>query len=308
MNGVTYEVEGGKTLGIVGESGSGKSVSAMSILKLLPANGFIDSGSVRYDGTELTKRTEKQMNQIRGNQIAVIFQEPMTSLNPVLTIGNQVMEPLRLHKELSRYEAKQKAMDLLNQVRIPNPEAVLHQYIHQLSGGMRQRIMIAMALACAPGILIADEPTTALDVTIQAQILKLINELKNRTKAGILFITHDLGVIREIADDVVVMYCGQVVERGSRPDLFESKTYRHPYTQGLMDAIPGLNAPIGGRLKTIPGNVPHPLQLPVGCKFASRCGRATEICFKEEPYLEEADPGHWIRCFHSLRFSGESDG
>lgn len=298
VNGVTYEVDGGKTLGIVGESGSGKSVSAMSILRLLPDNGYLASGSIRYEGKELTEYTKHQMNQIRGNQISVIFQEPMTSLNPVLTVERQLIEPLRIHQGMDYGKAMQKVMELLAQVRIANPEAIAKEYAHQLSGGMRQRVMIAMALACNPGILIADEPTTALDVTIQAQILKLMNELKEKMKAGILFITHDLGVIREMADEVLVMYCGQVVERGNLEALFGERRYQHPYTEGLLNSIPRLDTPVGKRLEAIPGTVPHSLHLPTGCKFEPRCRYVKEHCSKIEPGLEEVEPGHWIRCFY----------
>ncbi|MGN0482484.1 MAG: ABC transporter ATP-binding protein [Lachnospiraceae bacterium] len=301
VNGVSYTVEEGQTLGIVGESGSGKSVSAMSILKLLDGNGYIDSGTIHFDGKDLSQVSVKDMCKIRGNDISVIFQEPMTSLNPIFTIERQVSEPFQIHQGMSKKEAAQKAVEMLKNVRIPNPEAVAKQYPHQLSGGMRQRVMIAMALACQPKLLIADEPTTALDVTIQAQILKLMNELKKEHKTAILFITHDLGVIRQMADNVAVMYCGQVVEFASMEMIFGQNCYMHPYTEGLMYSIPRLDTPAGTRLEAIPGAVPHPLALPEGCKFAPRCKYCQEKCKKQEPELEEIEPGHQIRCFYPER-------
>ena len=296
VNGVSYSLEKGKTLGIVGESGSGKSVSAMSILQLLGGNGYIASGSIQYEGQELTRFTEKQMNHIRGNKISVIFQDPMTSLNPVLTIRRQIQEPLMLHQGVESRQAKQKVIELLQLVQIPNPESVAEGYAHQLSGGMRQRVMIAMALACNPGVLIADEPTTALDVTIQAQILKLMNQLKEKNRTGILFITHDLGVIQKMADEIAVMYCGQVVEWAENQVLFRGGRFQHPYTQGLMASIPRLDSPLGGKLPAIPGAVPHPLYLPQGCKFAKRCPYAQAVCIEQEPQLLEVEKIHWIRC------------
>lgn len=298
VNGVSYELEAGKTLGIVGESGCGKSISAMSILKLLPSNGFIKSGSIYYQGNDLTRYKEKKMNQIRGNEISVIFQEPMTSLNPVLTIERQLMEPLQLHQGMDRHQARQQATQLLMKVRIPNPEAIAKGYAHQLSGGMRQRVMIAMALACSPGILIADEPTTALDVTIQAQILKLMNELKSKLQTGILFITHDLGVIRRMADNVVVMYCGQIVEYCEVEQIFQETTYQHPYTQGLLASLPSSENNPMSRLKTIRGTLPSPYEVPVGCAFTPRCPYATGQCQKQRPELGLVEDKHWIRCFY----------
>lgn len=301
VNGISYELEEGKTLGIVGESGCGKSVAAMSILRLLSSNGYIDSGSICFQGLELTKCKEKQMNQIRGNQISVIFQEPMTSLNPVVTIERQLMEPFLIHQGCNRPLARERAVEMLRQVQIPKPEVIAKQYPHQLSGGMRQRVMIAMALACQPSVLIADEPTTALDVTIQAQILKLMNELKQTMKTAILFITHDLGVIHEMADEVVVMYCGQVLETVQVELLFGENKYQHPYTQGLLRSIPRLDTPTDRPLDAIPGSVPHPLRLPKGCKFAPRCNYATALCKEKEPELTEVVEGHWIRCFYPER-------
>ena len=237
VNDVTYSLDAGKTLGIVGESGSGKSVSAMSIIKLLDGNGYIESGEITFDGKDIRKCTEKEMYHIRGNEISVIFQEPMTSLNPVFTVERQIGETLQIHQNMSKKEARAKAVGLLADVKIPNPERVAKQYPFQLSGGMRQRVMIAMALACKPKLLIADEPTTALDVTIQAQILKLMNDLKREMGTSILFITHDLGVIHEMADEVAVMYCGQIVEKAPARTIFHDGTYSHPYTEGLMTSI-----------------------------------------------------------------------
>lgn len=299
VNGVSYRVEPGKTLGIVGESGSGKSVSAMSILKLLDGNGYIDSGTITFKGRNLAECTINDMYQIRGNEISVIFQEPMTSLNPVYTIEKQLNEVYLTHQKITKKEASEKSLEMLEAVKIPNPESVMKQFPHQLSGGMRQRVMIAMALACEPSLLIADEPTTALDVTIQAQILKLMNELKKEKGTSILFITHDLGVINQMADEVAVMYCGQVVEMCKARTIFAKETTcSHPYTEGLMTSIPRLDTPVGARLEAIPGAVPHPLNLPKGCKFAPRCKYATEKCMNEEPKLELAEDNHLIRCFY----------
>lgn len=299
VNGVSYRVEPGKTLGIVGESGSGKSVSAMSILKLLDGNGYIDSGTITFKGRNLAECTINDMYQIRGNEISVIFQEPMTSLNPVYTIEKQLNEVYLTHQKITKKEASEKSLEMLKAVKIPNPESVMKQFPHQLSGGMRQRVMIAMALACEPSLLIADEPTTALDVTIQAQILKLMNELKKEKGTSILFITHDLGVINQMADEVAVMYCGQVVEMCKARTIFAKETTcSHPYTEGLMTSIPRLDTPVGARLEAIPGAVPHPLNLPKGCKFAPRCKYATEKCMNEEPKLELAEDNHLIRCFY----------
>ena len=270
VNDVSYSIYRGKTLGIVGESGSGKSVSAMSILRLLDANGYIAGGTVKFEGKDLSKFSTQQMYHIRGNRISVIFQEPMTSLNPVFTVKRQLSEPFMIHQNMSKKEAAEKCIEMLRAVQIPNPEVVARQYPHQLSGGMRQRVMIAMALACKPDILIADEPTTALDVTIQAQILRLMNDLQRENGTAIMFITHDLGVINEMADDVVVMYCGQVVEQAPARVIFTDCKKSHPYTEGLMYSIPRLNDD-RKKLDPIPGVVPHPLDLPKGCKFAPRC-------------------------------------
>ena len=298
VNGVSYSIDAGKTLGIVGESGSGKSVSAMSILKLLDGNGYIDSGEILFEGRDLTQLPMSEMYSIRGNKISVIFQEPMTALNPVFSIERQLSEPFIIHRGMSKKDAAKAAVKMLADVKIPNPEIVAKQYPHQLSGGMRQRVMIAMALACEPKLLIADEPTTALDVTIQAQILRLMNNLKEERGTAIGFITHDLGVINQMADDVVVMYCGQVVEHVPARVLFAKDTScSHPYTQGLLNSVPRLDTN-AARLDAIPGAVPHPLELPKGCKFAPRCKYCTETCMEREPELTQVGEGHEIRCFY----------
>ena len=297
VNDVTYSVEEGRTLGVVGESGSGKSVSAMSILQLLDGNGYIADGEVLFEGVDLTKLSLDEMYAIRGNKISVIFQEPMTSLNPVFTVKRQLSEPFIIHQGMDKKEAEAKALEMLEAVQIPNPETVMRQYPHQLSGGMRQRVMIAMALAGKPKILIADEPTTALDVTIQAQILKLMNDLQKENGTSIIFITHDLGVINEMADDVVVMYCGQVVEKAPAHVIFSDCKVSHPYTEGLMFSIPRIDN-ITHKLEPIPGVVPHPLALPKGCKFAPRCKYATAKCREEQPELMEVTPNQLVRCFY----------
>ncbi len=301
VNDVSYSVEAGRTLGIVGESGSGKSVSAMSMLRLLDGNGYIAEGEILFNGTDLTKCSKSDMYKIRGNDISVIFQEPMTSLNPVFTVEKQISESFIVHQGMSKKEAAAKSVEMLAAVKIPNPANVAKQYPHQLSGGMRQRVMIAMALACQPKLLIADEPTTALDVTIQAQVLVLMNDLKKENGTSILFITHDLGVINQMADDVAVMYCGQVVELASVETIFSNPEFNHPYTEGLMTSIPRLDTPVGTRLEAIPGAVPHPLDLPKGCKFAPRCKYATEKCMEEQPDLVKVSDNHSIRCFYPER-------
>ena len=300
VNDVTYSVEPGKTIGIVGESGSGKSVSAMSIIQLLDSNGYIAGGEVLFDTgdgiIDLTKLPLSEMNKIRGNAISVIFQEPMTSLNPVFSVEKQLSEPCIIHQGMDKKQAAEQAVKMLYDVQIPTPEAVMKQYPHQLSGGMRQRVMIAMALACRPKILIADEPTTALDVTIQAQILKLMNDLQRETGTSIIVITHDLGVINEMADDVVVMYCGQVVEKATAKVIFTDCKMSHPYTEGLMRSIPRIES--DEKLESIPGVVPHPLALPKGCKFGPRCKYCTQKCRESEPPLVEFSKGQLIRCFY----------
>ena len=306
VNGVSYSVEAGRTIGIVGESGSGKSVEAMSILRLLDENGWIESGEILFDGQDITKVSVNEMCKIRGNKISVIFQEPMTSLNPVFNVKRQLSEPFIIHQGMKKKEAEKKALEMLDAVQIPNPAAVLKQYPHQLSGGMRQRVMIAMALACTPKILIADEPTTALDVTIQAQILHLMNQLQRDNGTAIIFITHDLGVINEMADDVVVMYCGQVVEQAPASVIFTDCRQSHPYTEGLMNSIPRIEGD-KGKLEPIPGAVPHPLALPKGCKFAPRCKYCTQKCIDEEPELIEVASGQKIRCFYPEKEVRRSD-
>ena len=299
VNDASYSVEAGRTLGIVGESGSGKSVSALSVLKLLDANGYIAEGQIILEGRDITHLSLQEMYKIRGNDISMIFQEPMTSLNPLFTIERQVAEPFIIHQGMSKDQANKMAVQMLRDVKIPNPEIVTKQYPHQLSGGMRQRVMIAMALACKPKLLIADEPTTALDVTIQAQILRLMNELKRERKTSIMFITHDLGVINQMADDVAVMYCGQVVEKAPVRTIFDKKTkYSHPYTEGLMQSIPRMDTLANTKLDVIPGSVPHPLDLPKGCKFAPRCKYATQRCRDEEPEMYQVSETQQIRCFY----------
>ncbi len=295
VNGVSYSIDAGKTLGIVGESGSGKSVSAMSILRLLDGNGYIDSGEILFDGQDMTKISQNDMYSIRGNKISVIFQEPMTALNPVFSIERQLSEPFIIHRGMNKKQAAAAAVKMLADVKIPNPEVVVKQYPHQLSGGMRQRVMIAMALACEPRLLIAD---AALDVTIQAQILHLMNNLKQEHGTAIMFITHDLGVINQMADDVAVMYCGQVVEHVPAKVLFSRDAkFSHPYTEGLLASVPRLDTD-AARLDAIPGAVPHPLDLPKGCKFGPRCKYCTKKCMEEEPELVKIGEGHEIRCFY----------
>ncbi len=302
VDGVNFSIEEGKTLGIVGESGCGKSVTSMSVLKLLEYPGKIVEGNITFNGTDIIKASEKEMRKIRGNDISMIFQEPMTSLNPVFTIGQQIMEPIILHQGKDKKEAKEKAIKMLQLVGIPRAEEVVNDYPHQLSGGMRQRAMIAMALACEPKLLIADEPTTALDVTIQAQVLRLMNGLKDEFGTSIMFITHDLGVIAQMADHVIVMYSGNVVEDAPVEELF--KNAKHPYTKGLFASIPDIDAK-ETRLETIRGKVPNPLYLPQGCNFAPRCDYATERCLSEKPVLESISDIHKVSCFNIE--SGESN-
>ena len=299
LNDVSIHLNDGEVLGIVGESGSGKSVTAYSLMGLTAYPGKLVGGTIDFNGHRINDLSEKEFRKIRGNEVSIIFQDPMTSLNPVYTIEKQLNEVYLTHQKVTKKEASAKSLEMLKAVKIPNPESVMKQYPHQLSGGMRQRVMIAMALACEPSLLIADEPTTALDVTIQAQILKLMNELKKEKGTSILFITHDLGVINQMADEVAVMYCGQVVEMCAARTIFMKDTKcSHPYTEGLMTSIPRLDTPVGARLEAIPGAVPHPLDLPKGCKFAPRCKYATEKCMNEEPKLEMAEDNHLIRCFY----------
>ena len=294
VNGVSYSVEPGKTLGVVGESGSGKSVSAMSILKLLDGNGYIDSGEIIFDGKNLADVSVKDMCKIRGNEISVIFQEPMTSLNPIFTVERQLSEPFIIHQGMNKKEAAVKVVEMLKDVRIPNPEAVAKQYPHQLSGGMRQRVMIAMALACNPKVIIADEPTTALDVTIQAQILDLLRNLKDRINSSIMLITHVLGVIAEMADYVVVMYAGRVVEKGTAQEIFANPA--HPYTIGLMASKPIVGKKVD-RLYSIHGKVPNPVNMPNYCYFKDRCEMALPCCDGEYPCEISLSPTHKVSCY-----------
>jgi peptide/nickel transport system ATP-binding protein len=300
VDGVSFALERGETLGIVGESGCGKSVTALSILRLIPDTGRL-SGSVKFEGEELTTLPEEAMKRLRGHRISMIFQEPMTSLNPVLTVGTQIAENVVRHMGVSKRAALDRAVEMLDLVRIADPARRVHEYPHQLSGGMRQRVMIAMALSCDPQVLIADEPTTALDVTIQAQILDLMLELKEKTGTAIMLITHDLGVIAETTERVVVMYAGRKVEEATVEDLFARPL--HPYTQGLMRAIPRLDieADTGGvrpRLQEIPGLVPVLTRPIVGCAFAARCSLASERCRELPPFID-AGQGHVVACWEA---------
>jgi peptide/nickel transport system ATP-binding protein len=297
VDGVDLELEEGGTLGVVGESGCGKSVTALSIMRLIPEPpGKIVQGEILFNGTDLLTFAEEDMRKIRGRSISMIFQEPMTSLNPVFQVGDQISEVLRLHEGLSRKEAWDRSIEMLKLVGIPSPERRVAEYPHQLSGGMRQRTMIAMALACNPKLMIADEPTTALDVTIQAQILELINRLQQEKGMSVILITHNLGVIAETARKVAVMYAGRIVEYAAVDLLFGDP--KHPYTQGLLKSIPRLDEEHGRKqkLETIPGLVPSLLDLPSGCKFSNRCQYVFDRC-KEEPRLIEADRGHFVRCW-----------
>jgi len=298
VDGVNYTVLAGETLGIVGESGCGKSVTALSILGLVPQPpGFHAGGEILFRGEDLLQATEERMREIRGNDISMIFQEPMTALNPVFTVGNQIMETVMLHQGLDKDAARAHAIRMLEKVGIPSPEQRVDEYPHQLSGGMRQRVMIAMAMACSPALLIADEPTTALDVTIQAQVLDLIADLQKREGMSVLLITHDLGVVAQTADHVAVMYAGKVVEYGTVETIFSAP--RHPYTIGLFHSLPDLAGP-GERLSTIEGIVPSAFHFPSGCRFRTRCPLASETCAAAEPPLEELPdaPGHTVACHH----------
>lgn len=304
VNGVSYKVEAGKTLGVVGESGSGKSVSAMSMLQLLDGNGYIAGGSIMFDGRDLTKLSLSEMQKIRGNAISVIFQEPMTSLNPVFTIERQVSEPFIIHQGMSKEEARKKVVEMLADVKIPNPEVVAKQYPHQLSGGMRQRVMIAMALAGHPRLLIADEPTTALDTTTQKQILDLLRDLNSSEGMAVLFISHDLGVVTSICSRVHVMYLGQIVEEIDACGLMERPS--HPYAQGLIASIPPLEGERVDTLADIPGTVPPLTAIPCGCRFAPRCARADERCRAQEPPLFAVNACDRSKCW--LVEKGECHG
>ncbi len=296
VDGINLSVKRGSLLGIVGESGCGKSMTAMSILNLVPQPpGKIVSGEILYEGKDILKLKESEMRTVRGAKIAMIFQEPMTALNPVFTVGEQIAEALRVHKGMNRREAMDKAAELLSLVNMPSARDRVRDYPHQLSGGMRQRVMIAMAISCSPSIVIADEPTTALDVTVQAQVLDLLKQLMEKFGMAMILITHDLGVIAEAANDVAVMYAGRIVEYTSAEGLFAAPT--HPYTEGLLNSIPRFNEKKRERLKAIPGAVPKLLDLPEGCKFYGRCGIAIDRCKTEEPLLKEVKRGHLARCW-----------
>ena len=294
-DGVDLSLKAGEILAVVGESGSGKSVTSLSVMQLVPTPpGFYESGEILYKGRDLLKLTPRKMREIRGNEITMIFQEPMSSLNPVYTVGKQITEPLRIHQGLSKKEARERGIELLRLVGIPSPEERFDAYPGQMSGGMRQRVMIAMGLACNPGLLIADEPTSALDVTIQDQLMKLMKRLQKENGMAMLFITHDLGVVAEIADSVAVMYAGQVVEYGSMRQIF--KETKHPYLEGLKECIPRLDVD-QETLPVIKGMVPDPLNLPGGCRFAERCPRAMDICRREEPPRIDFGEGHYASCW-----------
>jgi len=308
VDGVSYAVRSGETLGVVGESGCGKSVTALSILRLVAdPPGRIVGGRIRFEAVDLLDLTEMEMEGIRGNDISMIFQEPMTSLNPLMTVGRQIAEAIALHRGLSRRDAMNQSVEMLRRVHIPEPEGRAHAYPHQLSGGMRQRVMIAMAVSCNPKLLIADEPTTALDVTIQAQILDLMRELQETLGTAIVLITHDMGVVAENADRVVVMYAGRKVEEASAKDLFECPG--HPYTKGLLGSIPNVEVAAHtrtrrARLNEIKGMVPSLANLPKGCTFAPRCGLASDECRASFPPLLQYRPGHWVACWHAERVLG----
>ena len=296
VDGVSFEIGEGKTLGLVGESGCGKSVTSLSIMRLVPSPpGQIVGGEIYYRGRDLLKLNKEEMRKIRGNEISMIFQEPMTSLNPVFTVGNQIGEAIQLHQGLGKRETRAKTIEMLRLVKIADPESRVDSYPHQLSGGMRQRVMIAMALSCHPNLLIADEPTTALDVTIQAQILELIKELQQKMGMALLLITHDLGVVAERADEVAIMYAGKIVERGRAEAIFARPL--HPYTVGLLNSLPGAGGKKKKRLNAIPGVVPSPLNLPSGCRFRDRCPKAAGVCAETEPQLTEKEPGHPVACY-----------
>ena len=304
VDGVDIELREGSTLGIVGESGSGKSVTALSVMGLLMGTtGKVAAGEILFEGRDLTKLDDEERRKMRGEKISMIFQEPMTSLNPVMKIGDQITECILMHNNISKQEAWDKAVEMLKLTGVPRVERMMKEYPFQLSGGQRQRVMIAMALVCKPKILIADEPTTALDVTIQAQILDLMENLKQKTGTSILFITHDLGVVAEVCDDVVVMYSGRVVEKGDVRSIFASPS--HPYTRGLLASIPKLGE-CAEELESIPGNVPNPKYMPQGCKFAPRCSCAFDKCREEEPGFYDVGEGHMSRCWLCEKKGGDA--
>ena len=295
VNGVSYKIKEGETVCVVGESGCGKSVTALSLMRLIAApQGEIVKGNINFDGKDITSLSEEEMMSIRGNDISMISQEPMTSLNPVFTVGNQIMESIMLHQKLDKKQARDKAIEMITLVGIPRAEAIVDSYPHELSGGMRQRIMIAMALSCNPKLLIADEPTTALDVTIQAQILDLMRDIKQKTQTSIMLITHDLGVVAEMADYVVVMYAGKVIEEGPVNDIFKNPL--HPYTRGLLKSKPVINQETD-RLYSIPGQVPNPIGMKDSCYFHERCEHCMEVCKTQIPTIKYYDEQHKISCF-----------
>ncbi len=294
VRGISFSVDKGETLCIVGESGCGKSITSLSIMGLLPSNGIIKEGSIEFRDRDLTKLSKEELRKVRGKEISMIFQEPMTALNPVLTIGYQLREPLMLHQKISKREATVKGIDLLKQVGIPYPEKRMNQYPHELSGGMRQRVMIAIALACHPQLLIADEPTTALDVTIQAQILDLIQNLKDQFNMGVIMVTHDMGVVAEVADKVMVMYAGEKVEEGDVESIFNNP--QHPYTQGLLRSVPDVDDP-SFELEAIPGSLPNLNEQIDGCRFHPRCPFATDRCKVESPQEYELHGTHRVKCW-----------
>jgi oligopeptide/dipeptide ABC transporter ATP-binding protein len=294
VDGISFSVAPGKLTGIVGESGSGKTVSVLSIMRLLPESGRVVGGSITFDGTDLLKLSEPEMRAIRGARIAMIFQEPMTSLNPVFTIGSQIGEAIKLHQHTSRAETRNRTIEALRMVGIADPERRIRDYPHQLSGGMRQRVMIAMALACNPRVLIADEPTTALDVTIQAQILELIRELQGRLGLAVILVTHDLGIVAQYADDVTILYAARMMEQAPTAELFAHPM--SPYTKGLLGSIPGIDGSRHRRLTAIPGYIPGPLNPPSGCRFHPRCPIAIDDCARVEPPLERKAPNHYAAC------------
>lgn len=295
VNGVSFDVKKGHVLGIVGESGSGKSVTMLSILKLLGRSGKITGGEILFEGQDLVKKSENYMTSIRGNKIGMVFQDPMTSLNPVFSVGYQLREPLIKHKKLTKSQAQQKAIEMLKLVGIPGAENRIENYPHEFSGGMRQRVMIAIALCCNPELIIADEPTTALDVTIQAQILEIMKDLQKRLGTSIIIITHDLGVVAEIADEVAVMYAGHIVEKGRTEDIFYNP--KHPYTWGLLKSVPNPDKLVKERLIPIEGQPPDLLNLPDGCPFGPRCPYTMRVCLKYSPELENISESHEVRCW-----------
>jgi oligopeptide/dipeptide ABC transporter ATP-binding protein len=292
---VNLSLKKGETLCVVGESGSGKTITSMSLMQLLPSSGKIASGEILFQNKDLVKLSRKEMNKIRGKSVSMIFQDPMSALDPVYTCGSQIAEAIQIHEDLSQADAYRRATDLLKQVGIPHPETIFHAYPHELSGGMCQRVMIAMALSCNPELLIADEPTTALDVTVQARILDLLNKIKKEWNMGILLITHDLGVVAEMADRVVVMYAGQIVEETDVITLFQNP--KHPYTKGLIKSVPPLDKQ-GKTLYSIPGQVPSISSMPKGCRFHPRCEYATDTCRENEAILAEVKPQHKVRCWN----------